>query len=278
MKKSGIKNWLAGSSAVLSALFILFVLLAFVSTQTAAAPDVIFSDNFERSGEINNNWIVTKPDAGVNNPRLSTAAVAKAAGTTKGVVFEGSSQTTAASIERTIDTSGYSNVEISYYRGLNGLDEGDTFAFEYEAPVGTALVLLESIAGIAGTGDDQNPTQVSFALPSNDSLLIRFRLDADVTGDQAGVDEIVVSGEPTSGVTPTLTPTLTPTPTPTEGVTPTPTVTIAPTPTITPPPVSYWSWFRQYMDRVFAHMRQTFDRIWSKPPLPDGDMPQVELN
>lgn len=265
--RARVKSWLLKSIASLFILFALSVLLTQVSVQSLAAPDVIFSDDFERTGTvIDNGWTVTEPIVG--NPRLSTAAVAKALGS-KGVLFEGTTETTQASIERIIDTSGYSNVELSYYRGVEGLDEGDSFVVEHEAPAGNAPTSLETIAGVSGSEDDQTPTQVNFPLPSNASLLIRFRLDANAAADKAGVDEIVVTGDligeptPTGELTPTLTPTPTVTPTPTE-IEPTPTLTPAPTPAPGEAP-SFWSWFRWYMNQVFERQRELFRLIWQRP-------------
>lgn len=243
-----MKNEKVKSKNLIMISFVLSLLFVYFATQTSAAQGVIFEDNFDRTGtEINNDWVVTEPVAG--NPRLSTAGVAKAVGT-KGVLFEGSSEAIQAGIERIVDTSAYSSVQISYYRGINGLDEGDSFVAEYETPAnGGSLVEIESIAGASGDTDDQSPTQVTYSLPTDANLLVRFRLDANSASDQAGIDELVISGE--SVGEPTVTPT------PEE-----PTPIVEPTPTPTPEKPSYWEWFREFMKSIFDYQRQMFGRIW----------------
>ena len=107
-------------------------------------------------------------------------------------------------IRTSIDTSGYENIELSYYRRVFGLGGGDSLEIEWRIGDSGTWETLESVL------HDQNTWQYKSWLLSGaedeSEIQIRFRLD-NGNDDYGHVDSVLVSGdrydteEPDSNVT-----------------------------------------------------------------------------
>lgn len=147
-------------------------------------PAEIFSDGFE-SGLIG--WTLTKA-SGANNWIASTTnpyeglkyAESKPMSTTE----------PASVIEKTISTSGYENIKVSYYRKLVGLDAADEFKAKWFD--GASWQILEQTG--SSSVNDAGYVLKEYSLPSsannNANLKIRFECTAGAVSEFCRVDNV----------------------------------------------------------------------------------------
>jgi hypothetical protein len=148
----------------------------------------LFFDGFESGSFATEGWITY--GTGSNNWSIQTTA--PYAGTYHAqVMYTGSSKY--SYLEAAIDTSGYNNITLTYYRQLLGLDSVDGFSAEWWN--GAAWTAAESVT----TENDASYVYKNFALPSgasnNPNLKIRFMCEANAYSEGCRVDNVKVDGE-----------------------------------------------------------------------------------
>ena len=101
----------------------------------------------------------------------------------------------ASIIEKSVNTSGYSNIIIEYYRKLIGLDVGDEFKSKWHD--GSSWKILEETAG--GSANNDNYIYKTFSLPisanNNSNFKIRFECTAGAVSEFCRVDNVKVKAE-----------------------------------------------------------------------------------
>lgn len=127
-------------------------------------------------------------------------------------------------IWRTIDTSGYSNISVTWTMAAGSL-ENNEYCY-VEVNTGSGWSIIASL----GNGQDNNSfnsgtVTMSSAAANNPNFQTRYRIQASAIGDYCYAEDTTITG--TSGSIPTNTPTNTPEPTNTPG---------GPTPTPSPTP------------------------------------------
>ena len=164
------------------------------------------------------------------------------------VALQGSGTADAPNLVFYVDTTGKSNITVSYnLRDIDGTSDDAVQAVALQFRVGDTGNFTNVPAGFvadATTGGAATlVTPVSATLPSeaaNQSLLQVRVLTGNAAGtdEWVGVDDVSITGDPITEPTPTPTPepTATPTPTPEGTPTPTPTPTPEASPTPTPSP------------------------------------------
>jgi hypothetical protein len=148
------------------------------------APEVIFSDNFDPglSG-----WTISGGSDDVSwytgTPRNGAA----------GVHLRDNGQ-----MQRTIPTTGYSAVTVSFSLGANSIESGEFVVAEW-SPDGAAWTALKQI----NNGDPEEDNALhpfSYSLPAgaanNPLMALRFRIDGNSNNDDGYVDDVSVSGTP----------------------------------------------------------------------------------
>ncbi len=96
----------------------------------------------------------------------------------------GSSGGTITSIA--INTSDYSNLQLSFDRSMSGLDSGEAGTASYSTN-GSSYTVLESARSASG--------RTSFSLPNASTIYLRFAVDASSFFERYEVDNIVLEGE-----------------------------------------------------------------------------------
>lgn len=92
-----------------------------------------------------------------------------------------------------ISLSGFTNISVSYTRSTYGLDLGESFTAAYSVN-GGAFTTIESLRTASGSG--------SFTLPSNvngQNIALRYSISASSSLEYLSVDNIVISGDTSSG-------------------------------------------------------------------------------
>ncbi len=202
-----------------------------LTTATNADPREIVADGSTTPVDVNANE--TNPDT------FSTGGVAEFEITNPTIALQGSGTADAPHIVLYLNTTGQSNVRVSYNaRDIDAQTNDAVQQINTQYRVGGAGNYTNLTGGYipdasSGEGTATLVTPVNVTLPANanNQSLVEVRImTTNATGndDWIGIDDISITG--TSGGTPT--PTMTPTPTPT--VTPTPTPTVTPTPSASP--------------------------------------------
>jgi hypothetical protein len=152
-----------------------------------------FSDDFELGTLNAKSWSVT------GTGRLWTASTNDAM---NGNYIAEAHQTGAGNpsyMEKSIDTTGYQNVTLSYYKKLVGLDVADEFAVEWYD--GAGWVSLESTG--ANSSDDANYTfktfNISSAADNNPNFKIRFTCECGAVSEYCRLDNITLSAIASGG-------------------------------------------------------------------------------
>lgn len=184
------------------------VLLFIVSLMPSQAASTIFFDDFDAGYA---SWATSGDVSSDNFPAIGANSVRMRK---DGQVW------------RTIDTSGYNNISITWTMAAGSLENNEYCYVEINTGSGWS-----TIASL-GNGQDNNSfnsgtVSLSSAADNNSNFQIRYRIIAGAVGDYCYGENTTVTG--TAGSIPTDTPTSTPPPTSTPGG-PTPT----PAPTSTP--------------------------------------------
>lgn len=208
------------------------------STRIEAATNDLFSDDFEDATL--DAWDATSSPEWTNSAGGSAGAHS---GTRKARVPGGDLEPV---LIKTVDATGYANLTVSFwYDTSSGWDSRDSLHTEWSSD-GTTWNELGVLDGAEAftpqTEGGEEWVFVSYPLPTgaNDqaTLSVRFRAVISGTTDLLYLDDVVISGETDTTVTPqpTAVPTVQPTLEPTIAPTQTPQPTDVPEPTATPEP------------------------------------------
>ena len=141
-------------------------------------PDVLFSDGFE-SGDFS---------AGGWSTQNGNATISSAAGRT-GTYGARLKRTTY--MQRSVDTTGYATVELSYSRRTSNMDSGEQLFVEFWN--GSGWQTVESTSSTSWA----DPTWTLPASAGNSaSFAVRFRTNANRNNERGDVDDVEVVGTP----------------------------------------------------------------------------------
>ncbi|MDD5340308.1 MAG: BPL-N domain-containing protein [Candidatus ainarchaeum sp.] len=148
----------------------------------------LFFDGFESGSFAAGGWATY----GTGNSNWSVKTVAPYAGTYHAEVkYTGSSKY--SYMEAAMGTGGYTNVTLTYYRQLLGLDSVDGFSAEWWS--GTQWNAAESVT----VADDAVYASRNFALPSaagnNPNFKVRFMCEANAFSEGCRIDNVGIAGE-----------------------------------------------------------------------------------
>ena len=140
-----------------------------------APPALPWSEGFE-SGNLDN-W--------------TTSGTAEASTKTDNTGAYGVKLPGVSSIERAIDTTGFTSIHVKYYRMTVGFDAGEYIYVEWYD--GADWTELESIED-AVYGDGLQDKTCGAGANDNASFKVRFRTNASKTNEYGGVDDIEITG------------------------------------------------------------------------------------
>ncbi len=150
-----------------------------VNESCGTTPVQVFADNFE-SGNLSQ-W---SPLIGA--PTVTSTPTDVISGTFSAWF----SSVGAEGVRKTVNTSGLTNVTLSYKRRSRSMEATDSFTVRWSTNGGSSWTNLEVVTGTYGI------TTRSFALPAASSLLLSFEATlSSATGDHAFLDDVVVSGD-----------------------------------------------------------------------------------
>ncbi len=163
----------------------------------AAADTVIFTENFEQSGNaIANSWrTASGSDAPGSDTRISSTddswGGVEVSG--KALLIEGAAGGNPdEGVERDISTHGYATLKIQYSRALNGVESDDLFVAQYSLDDG-AFTNLETL-----NADQVHAVSPVFTISNPDrhtKLTLRFYINGSNDNDEVGIDNLTVSGD-----------------------------------------------------------------------------------
>ena len=167
---------------------IILVLIGLSLMFGIASADSLFEDGFE-SGNFNQWTTFDYPVITSDSTYVNTGIYA--------ALFNGGPDPDDMIISMNIDTTGYSNIQLSYYRLIQSLEFDNSFTTEFSVDGGSSWNQIESING------DMAYTQLSTSLPSsaedNPNLKVRFLINAgENLGDFAALDDVLITGDETN--------------------------------------------------------------------------------
>ncbi|MFA4952888.1 MAG: hypothetical protein WC584_01555 [Candidatus Pacearchaeota archaeon] len=189
-------NDIVKKKKIASLLFVFFTVLSLINFISAS---IIFSDGFE-SGTLNG-WTLTKA-SGANDWTASTTNPFQG---TYHAQSQPSSTTEPASVmQKTISTSGYSNIVLNYTRRLVGIDGVDEFQVEWYD--GTSWAILEQTGDNPADDVDyiSNQFSISAGANNNANFAIKFECTAGAVSEFCRVDNVNVTGDLTDNIPPTF--------------------------------------------------------------------------
>ena len=172
---------------LLSLFFSIFFIISLVQSVNAS---VIFSDGFESGSLVS--WNLTSA-SGANDWTITNIDPFEQ-------IFHAQSQPQSTSepasiMEINISTSGYQNINFSYYRKLIGLDSADEFQSMWFN--GTGWTVLDFTGSSAANDASYNFT--IFSLPStasnNPNFKIRFECTAGAVSEYCRIDNVNLTGQ-----------------------------------------------------------------------------------
>jgi len=152
----------------------------------------IFFDTFDLLAPASNGWTV------VSTPDWQTAAPVNG---TYSIRFRGSTATGPdEAIHRSVPTTGYSEIDVSYRLGAQSLETGEYFAAQYSTNAGGSYTDITRVSG-PYTGGTTFTSYTSGVLPTAadnqaSNFRIRFGLWGSNTGDYGWIDDVKVTGIP----------------------------------------------------------------------------------
>lgn len=195
MKKVSLETKLSKFFSVFLT-FSLFLQAAMFLPVPANAATTIFSDSFG-SSDLNdatvNGW--TDSDGSGEKVRISTSSSRPGSPTTGHVrLREGES------IFRTVDTSGYQNISISYYwRGDSDASNSDYLRVYWKKTFDPTFIEVDSHKINQNTSNWSSLVTVNLPAGADDtSIDIKFVGDSNRSAEEARIDDVNVSGDPVS--------------------------------------------------------------------------------
>lgn len=155
--------------------------------RVGAVATSLFSDSFESAIEFDGwtagaNWDVINSNAQDGNKRAD---------------YIGSTDNIGAELTQTVDTTGYENVELSFYYKRDGLDTAEYGKVSY-AVNGTEYELATYEGAPGDTDTDAEWKQARLSLPeaaNQTDVTIVFRGNADADNDKFKIDNVVLSAD-----------------------------------------------------------------------------------
>ena len=102
-------------------------------------------------------------------------------------------------LERTISTTGYSSITVSFDMGSQTNAAGHYLSAQWSSDGGVTWTLLKQIND-GDPEDDDNLHPFSYSLPAsadnNANFVLRFSLEVDTPGDKGYVDNVLIGGNP----------------------------------------------------------------------------------
>jgi hypothetical protein len=102
-------------------------------------------------------------------------------------------------LERTIPTTGYSGITVSFDMGSQTNDAGHYLSAQWSSDGGATWTILKQIND-GDPEDDDNLHPFSYSLPASAdniaNFVLRFYLEADTPGDKGYVDNVLIGGNP----------------------------------------------------------------------------------
>ena len=258
------------SQILMGAAFTALALIVFQSAArptALAAPDVIWSDDFETSNF--SQWTS-------NDPEWVNSTVGTEHSGTRKARIEG--EATDSNLYKEVSTAGFENISLSFWYDIqSGWDAGDTVAVEWTADGGIWNTLETLDEGdktpLETDGDQWVMKQYSLPASAADNPTFAFRFRANLDPDSGStdvfdLDDVMLKGDPIGDEEPTPVPTDEPEPTVPPSPTDAPTPTSEPSPTGVPEPdpdpelTTIWDMFRAYIQMAFAFMRDMFGLYW----------------
>ena len=121
-------------------LSVLSIFAVFSVVGFAASPPLLFNDTFEASSSINTTrWTV-------NSTVSITTIVTLVHSGIRAVLFNGSGADDAL-LTANVNTVGYSNITLSYWRRAVELEAGESFDVQYSVDGGSSWTTIESVGG-----------------------------------------------------------------------------------------------------------------------------------
>jgi hypothetical protein len=104
-----------------------------------------------------------------------------------------------SSLERTIPTTGYSGITVSFDMGSQTNDAAHYLSAQWSSDGGATWTLLKQIND-GDVEDDNTLHPFSYSLPAsadnNANFVLQFHLEADTPGDKGYVDNVLIGGNP----------------------------------------------------------------------------------
>lgn len=179
--------------------------LSFWSTDfNSASADVttIFSDDFDQGASGNqslaNSWYTAGSEEGPGSDARDDSTddswtTVEVSG--KALLLEGSSGTNPdEGAQRDVSTMGYKTLTVQYSRATSGFESGDELVIKYSLDDGS-FTELETV-----TGNNAHSNSALFTIDNSErktKLTLKFYVNADNGNDEAGIDDLVVTGEDT---------------------------------------------------------------------------------
>ena len=181
---------------IVSSFFMLFIGIFLINFVSAAT---IFSDNFESGGL--GGWTLSKA-SGANDWTASTTNPYQGAYHAQSQPM--STTEPASVMQKTVSTSGYSNIILNYTRRLVGIDGVDEFQVEWYD--GVSWTIVEQTGG--NSADDATYVSKQFSLSAaadnNANFAIKFECTAGATSEYCRVDDLLVSGTVSDSTSPSF--------------------------------------------------------------------------
>ena len=150
-----------------------------LSDQTGGGNEVqLFADGFESGDFATGGWVLQN-----NRPRIRPRAARTGSW--------GARIRRAAWIERSVSTSGYTNIRLEYSRRTRNLDPGETFKIEFFD--GLVWNTVETVGDTGNSWSDKNITLNTLA-DNNPSFKIRFTIAASQGKERGDLDDVRVFG------------------------------------------------------------------------------------
>ncbi|MFA5365238.1 MAG: hypothetical protein WC325_08675, partial [Candidatus Bathyarchaeia archaeon] len=159
--------------------------------EDAPVPETLFSDDFE-SGSFGSNWVSTSWWASSIDSSQHHSGIQSARLTTYSDCYGGEN----GYITLQISTTGYSSIELSYWRMFDKSGGGSDY-FIVEWRVGTSGGGWSTIDTLSSDlAWAQNSLTLSSSADNKSAIQIRFKVDQCDTRDFAWVDDVVIIGTP----------------------------------------------------------------------------------
>lgn len=139
-------------------------------------PTVLFADGFESGDFSSGGWTLT-----TQRPRVKVGAAKSG--------YQGARVRNTSAIERAIDTTGFTSIELFYTRRTKNLDSGETLTVDWFN--GSSWTVLESTSVIPWTDRHYN---LPAAAAGNPAFRIRFACNANEGKERADIDDVLVIG------------------------------------------------------------------------------------